>query len=237
MIKFPKTPRIASISEQDFSAWQHLNAVVQEKVDGANTGISFSEDGNLLLQSRGHYLNGSLREKQFDKLKNWANQNQDNLFDILEDKYILFGEWLYAKHRIFYDNLPHYFLAFDIYDKTECKFISTPRRKAMLENTIVHSVPILHQSRFDKVNNISQYIGETSFKTKDWKEKFLKIASEKDLELTDNSMLMEGVYVRIEDANWVVGRIKNPRKDFTKGIDDGGVHWADKPIIPNQLKR
>ena len=39
--------------------------VLEEKVDGANSGISFDENGNLLLQSRGHFLNGSYGEKQF----------------------------------------------------------------------------------------------------------------------------------------------------------------------------
>jgi hypothetical protein len=33
---------------------------VEEKVDGANAAISFSPDGQMLLQSRGHYLTGGL---------------------------------------------------------------------------------------------------------------------------------------------------------------------------------
>jgi len=32
--------------------------VVEEKIDGANSAISFSENGELLLQSRGQYLTG-----------------------------------------------------------------------------------------------------------------------------------------------------------------------------------
>src|SRR5205807_2014548 len=32
----------------------------------------------------------------------------------LTDRYILYGEWLYAKHTVFYTDLPHYFLEFDI---------------------------------------------------------------------------------------------------------------------------
>ncbi|MEQ9621919.1 MAG: hypothetical protein RLO37_08190 [Coleofasciculus chthonoplastes F1-TOW-03] len=35
---------------------------VEEKVDGANAAISFSPDGQILLQSRVHYLTGGERE-------------------------------------------------------------------------------------------------------------------------------------------------------------------------------
>lgn len=32
------------------------------------------------------------------------------LFKVLGNRHILYGEWLYAKHSVYYDNLPHYFL-------------------------------------------------------------------------------------------------------------------------------
>ena len=40
--------------------------VLEEKVDGANCGVSFDEDGTLMLQSRGHFLNGGYGERLFD---------------------------------------------------------------------------------------------------------------------------------------------------------------------------
>ena len=36
--------------------------MVEEKIDGANSAVSFDGDGGLLLQSRGHYLTGGYRE-------------------------------------------------------------------------------------------------------------------------------------------------------------------------------
>jgi hypothetical protein len=41
-------------------------------MDGANCGISFNPDGELLLQSRGHYLTGGGREKHFTLFKQMA---------------------------------------------------------------------------------------------------------------------------------------------------------------------
>ena len=37
--------------------------VLEEKVDGANCGVSFGENGKLMLQSRGHFLNGGYGER------------------------------------------------------------------------------------------------------------------------------------------------------------------------------
>lgn len=39
--------------------------VLEEKIDGANCGISFGSDGRMYLQSRGHFLNGGFGERQF----------------------------------------------------------------------------------------------------------------------------------------------------------------------------
>ena len=51
-------------------AGRHL--VVEEKLDGANAGMSFDAAGRLWLQSRGHFLTGGAREKHFALFKRWA---------------------------------------------------------------------------------------------------------------------------------------------------------------------
>ena len=107
--------------------------VIEEKVDGANTGISFSDDGELLLQSRGHYLTGGYRERHYNLFKQWANIHQDELFNVLGNRYIMYGEWLYAKHTVYYDALPHYFLEFDIYDKENNVFLDTESRRKLIK--------------------------------------------------------------------------------------------------------
>ena len=49
---------------------------------------------------------------------------------MLEDRFILFGEWLYARHSIHYRRLPHYFFEFDIYDKQQEAFLDLDARLA-----------------------------------------------------------------------------------------------------------
>src|SRR5271167_4110424 len=101
--------------------------VVEEKLDGANAGIRFDAEGKLWLQSRGHFLTGGPREKHFNLFKQWANARTDALRRALGSRYVLYGEWLYAKHTIYYDALPHYFLEFDILDTHTDAFLSTER--------------------------------------------------------------------------------------------------------------
>jgi ATP-dependent RNA circularization protein (DNA/RNA ligase family) len=150
--KYPRTAHLkgskmqrgdGDLNKIDFSLIVGKNIVIEEKVDGANTGISFSASGELLLQSRGHYLTGGYSERHYDLFKKWAYNAVNELFEVLGDRYIMYGEWLYAKHKIYYDSLPNYFLEFDIYDKKEGVFLSTERRKELLKNSTVISVPVL----------------------------------------------------------------------------------------------
>ena len=105
--KYPRTPHLEGsrlqpgdedLSQIPFSYIQGKHLVVEEKVDGANSAISFDEDGTLLLQSRGHYLTGGYRERHYNLMKQWAGIHQDAFFNVLDTRYILYGEWLYAKH-------------------------------------------------------------------------------------------------------------------------------------------
>jgi hypothetical protein len=115
ILKYPRTPHIEGsrcqpgdedMENVPFNKIAGRYIVLEEKVDGANSGISFSPEGELLLQSRGHYLTGGYRERHFNLFKTWANVHVDEFWDILEDRYILYGEWLYAKHTVFYDLCP-----------------------------------------------------------------------------------------------------------------------------------
>ena len=117
--------------------------VIEEKLDGGNAGLSFNESGRIWLQSRGHYLTGGLREKHFNLFKQWANAHAAVLREVRGSRHVLYGEWLYAKHTIFYDQLPHYFHEFDVYDRETDTFLSTERRRQLLAGLLLVSVPVL----------------------------------------------------------------------------------------------
>ncbi len=234
--KYPRTPHIEGSGiqhgDEDLSviplrefAERHL--VVEEKMDGANSAISFSADGQLLLQSRGHYLMGGPREKQFHLFKTWASRYTMELWEVLTDRYIMYGEWLYAKHTVFYTDLPHYFLEFDIYDKTTDKFLSTERRRIFLQQLpFVVSVKVLYEGQVDTLQKLTSLLVHSHFISDDHFTRLHMLCKEKNLDVaqvvkeTDPGTLMEGLYIKVEEEGVVKERYKYVRTSFLQTLFD-----------------
>jgi hypothetical protein len=217
--------------------------VIEEKMDGANSALSFDDDEHLLLQSRGHYLVGGPREKQFHLFKTWARRYTTELATVLSDRYVMYGEWLYAKHTVFYTDLPHYFMEFDIYDKVKNEFLSTERRKALLVRLpFVVSVKVLHEGRVPDIQAVRKMIGPSHFISADCLQRLRDVCvmrhlnSEQVIKETDTSALMEGLYIKIEEDGIVKERYKYVRASFLQTVFDAESHWMERPLLPNSLK-
>lgn len=253
ILKYPRTRHIEGsrlqkgdedLKSVPFHDIKDHYVVLEEKVDGANSGISFDQDGKMFLQSRGHYLNGGYGEKQFDLLKLWANTFQHQLFELLDTRYIMYGEWLYAKHTVFYDELTHYFMEFDIYDNDRKIFLSTKERRALLkESAFITSVPVLYEGKLKSLEEMLSLLGKSQFKSKRCQMVLEELCG--DLELSyelarqqsDGTELMEGIYIKVESELEVLERLKYVRASFLSAILDSETHWANRPIIPNRLKK
>jgi len=68
-------------------------------------------------------------------------------FAVLGARYIMYGEWMYAKHTVFYDRLPHTFLEFDVYDRKARVFLSTKARRALLTGLPIMPVPVVLRAK------------------------------------------------------------------------------------------
>lgn len=218
--------------------------VIEEKMDGANAGISFTATGELLLQSRGHYLTGGFRERHFNLFKTWANTFAYPMWDVIGDAYIIYGEWMYAKHTVFYTDLNHYFLEFDIYDKAKDAFLSTAARREILAlMPFMQSVKVLFEGTLENKEALRKFITQSYFINDTHLECLqetcakLGLDFQKVLQETDKSNLMEGLYIKQENPKWVEDRFKFVRADFLNTILDSQTHWLDRPIIPNQLAK
>ena len=248
--KYPRTPHLEGsrlqpgdedLSQIPFSCIAGRNIVVEEKIDGANSAVSFNENGELMLQSRGHYLTGGYRERHYNLMKQWANVHKDAFFDVLGLRYIMYGEWMYAKHTVYYDRLPHYFLEFDILDRETGKFLDTPSRHALLKSLPVISVPVLAQGVFERKEPILGLLGHSNYISDSHMESLRRsslqqgLDPERQLRETDNSPLMEGLYIKVEENGEVVDRMKFVRPSFLQTVDSSQTHWLDRPIIPNGL--
>lgn len=250
LLKYPRTRHIEgsrlSPGDEDLSQVLLRELPVGEliwevKLDGASTAISFDAAGNLLTQSRGHYLLGGDRQ-QFGPFKAWAAAHAHTLWPVLGAKFIVYGEWCYAKHSVFYDQLPHYFHEFDIYDRERKEFLSTERRHALLADLPIVSVPVIEPALPPRNRKAMEaLIGPSIYVGSSWGVALDDVIAarglDRDLTIlqTDMSGLEEGLYVKQERDGVVIDRFKYVRRSFVQVILDSESHTNDRPILHNQL--
>ena len=219
-VKFPRTPHLF-VMGHDAPRGDKLvemvlaadllgrPAVVEEKIDGTNLGISVDESGRLRAQNRGSYVEpGS--EPQYQPLGRWLAA-RSGLREQLGTQLILFGEWCFARHTVHYDALPDWFLAFDVYDRGARRFWPASRRDAFCAELGIAVVPVLGH-RVSGRAAIEALFGPS------------KVASTP----------MEGVYLRWEVGGWLEHRAKVVRAGW---VPPDEQHWKARPLEPNQLAR
>lgn len=230
-IKYPRTPHLFGSKGTDDD--KHLgeaestrfiadeSLIVEEKIDGTNVGIHFSDGGEFVLQCRGHLITEGMHP-QYDLFKQWGAVKRLVLEQRLENRYILFGEWVYARHSIHYRQLSHYFFEFDIYDKQRQLFLDLAQRLSLLEGSGIPTVPVIHTGRLKRAE-LAKLIGPSRFGSH---------FEHPTTKQTDN--LMEGLYLRIEADGAVQGRAKFVRPEFVEKIKQS-THWQQQILVPNEL--
>lgn len=221
--RFPHTPHIDWLGNEsprddkvlapnDVAQLLADKVLVEEKLDGANLGISISYDGQVQAQNRGQYLIEPFTG-QFSRLNSWLAQHHWALKDHLSPDLILFGEWCAAKHSLDYDSLPDWFLVFDVYDRQQQRFFSCQRRNELAQVLELKYVPAIFE-------------GKTS------------LADLKQLLITTQSRYRlgppEGLIIRQQSTQWCEKRAKLVRADFSQAIER---HWSTKMIEWNSIRK
>lgn len=112
LLKFPRTAHLldlGSATRDDLVASSLVlrpgqEIVVTEKVDGANLGFSLDSNRRIIVQNRSHSVDATAHA-QFKKLDLWLDDHGSELQRILgeddtfPERYILYGEWMAARHR------------------------------------------------------------------------------------------------------------------------------------------
>ena len=219
--RFPHTPHMAwlasgaprddkVLSPAEVAELLAGDVVIEEKLDGANLGLSVSADGVLRAQNRGQYLlqpfNG-----QFARLGPWLAAHEDKLFDALGANLIAFGEWCAARHSLNYASLPDWWLVFDVYDRATGQFWSTARRDAWAAQLGLITVPKLHTGHVD-MNQLQEcvHVRHSQFRQGP----------------------LEGIVIRRENVEWLEQRAKLVRADFTQAIEG---HWRSRALQWNRV--
>ena len=229
--KYPRTPHLfGSRGTDDDKHLGHRESldfiadaslIVEEKLDGTNVGIHFTSAGRMVLQCRGHEITTGMHA-QYDLFKQWTMGKRPVLEAMLEDRLLLFGEWLYARHSLHYRSLPHYFFEFDIYDKQQQIFLNLASRHNHLEGTGILTVPVVHRGAAT-ADQLRSLIGPSQFDS---------VFENPLTGRTDN--LMEGLYLRTEAEGRVTGRAKFVRPEFVEKVKQS-EHWQQQAIVPNLL--
>ncbi len=219
--RFPHTPHLAWLGEgsprddkvlspNEVTALLVGDVVVEEKLDGANIGLSLAPDGGLRAQNRGQYL-AEPHAGQFARLPAWLAQHGVGLRAVLTPNLILFGEWCAARHSLDYAALPDWFLLFDVYDRSAGRFWSSSRRNALARSAGVMTVSQVLQGK-TTTSALRQLVANTPSHYRQGP--------------------LEGVVIRRESADWCEARAKLVRPDFTQAIDS---HWRKRAIEWNRI--
>ena len=219
--RYPHTPHLAwmgEISPRDDKVLSSSEAtvllagdvVVEEKLDGANVGLSLAPDGLLRAQNRGQYL-VEPHAGQFARLPAWLAQHGEGLRAVLTPNLMLFGEWCAARHSLDYAALPDWFLIFDVYDRSAGRFWTSARRNELAATLGLSTVPRLLEGRY----TLAQ---------------LKEVLSRQQSQFRQGTL--EGMVIRRESAEWCEARAKLVRSDFTQTI---GEHWSKRRIEWNRL--
>lgn len=247
--KYPSTVHIEgsrhqigdSRDDRRLSQLRDIPLVIEEKIDGANAGLRFDDQGNLHLQSRGHFLTGGARERHFSLFKTWANVHAPRIFETIGSRFTIHGEWALAKHTIYYDSLPAYFLEFDVKDHSDGSFLSTDSRRELLYGLPIVPVPVVYRGVISNQRDLEKLVQPSLYRTSDWRSSLSLAAqasgSRPDMveAQTDFSEFSEGLYIKLETSTSVQDRMKYVRGDFLQTIQSSDSHWHERPIIQNGL--
>ena len=143
--------------------------VIQEKIDGSNASIRYDEEsGTLKAFSRRLELNADNTLNGF-----WdyvQTLNLDTFKEILGSRYIVFGEWMGAKHAIKYpENVYGKFWMFDVWDTQTEQYLPYEETRSFYDKLIAcgnednkfNFVPVFYIGKFESWEKTSELVGKT----------------------------------------------------------------------------
>ena len=223
--RFPHTPHLAwlgggeprsdkVLSPAEAAGLLDGTVVLEEKMDGANIGLSLGPAGELRLQNRGQYLIHP-HSGQFARLPTWLAQHGDAIAGALQDHadvgLMLFGEWCAARHSLAYTQLPDWFLMFDAFEASTGNYWNVTRRDALATQMGLASTPQVAQGQY----SLSQLVSLLALQISQFRPG-----------------PPEGIVIRRDGPDWCERRSKLVRPDFTQHI---AKHWRQRHIEWNRL--
>lgn len=198
--------------------FQNPHTVVQEKVDGANCGMALL-DGHPVIRSHQHILRKGFQKdtpakKQFAPIWTWFYKNRSKFekLEVIAGSVGVYGEWMVQQHGMVYDHLPDWFIAYDLYDYEQGKFLEPQAAIQCLVDAGFAVVPVLKVGVVESYEELEALAGgESPFAP---------------------GQQREGIYVKVSDGSWQTHRFKMIRQGFVQGS-----LLEDRQIKRNSLRK
>jgi hypothetical protein len=163
------------------------------------------------------------------------DDDQDEYVDenkILQDgmaPYVVYGEWLYAKHSVQYTGLQSWFVPFDLFDVKTGTFVSRAVFRRAISKTHLVANPVI-----EVPENIYGDVDKTLAWTLDMlhsRSSLMRESEEQGGETKAKNDRVEGLYFRIDQGDRLLMRSKVVRPDFIAGEE----RWGTKEQVANQM--
>lgn len=221
---FPRTPHLPhnpNLEPNDLIASNHEAGSVftqlvniEEKVDGASVGVMLFDD-EPVIRNRDHilrkgYVKDTAAKKQFASIWNWFYKNKKSFEQLNEEgPYAVYGEWCLAQHGIFYNRLPDWFIAYDVYDYEQNRFVSPIQARSLLSKVGFSTPKLLFQGEYkDGYDELAAWANDQS-------------------EYGDATR--EGIYLKVYDDRWAIKRFKMVSPKFERG-----KYWSHDKLTKNK---
>ncbi len=183
-----------------------IDGYMQEKIDGSNMGVSWYDNAPVLrnrnnILKKGYSKIRTPAKAQFKSAWNWVHDHKYDIIkvsDELMSEITIYGEWMYAYHSIEYNQLPDWFIAYDIWVVEDNKFLSPRIVEKILSETNIFYIKPYKVS----IQNVDDVIKLSELKS----------------DFTDG--VREGMVIKTEDGDYikdvykVVNKFFNRRDDF-----------------------
>jgi len=132
---------------------------ITEKIDGSNASF-LCENGQLFAFSRKKELSFSNNLAGF---WNWVKESLDPTEYLEEERYIFFGEWLRKNKVVYQKEHINKFYLFDIYDRTEGKWMPQDFVKEEAKKHGLNYVPELYFGPFVSWDHCRSFLNSPSY--------------------------------------------------------------------------
>lgn len=144
--------------------------------------------------------------------------------DVLDDRYEIHGWSMTSTRTVYYDALPDWFVACDVYDREREAWLATRARRELLTRASLRETPVLHDGTVRSIKALHAMIAASRCKTPRWRESLRAAADECRLDVDavvlaiDPLDLAMGLLVDVEDGDVVIERHELVRPSFGSAV-------------------